>query len=159
MPLPSYASLKKKNAQLVRDIGELRQDPEYGITPRNALAYELEQVIDDVAYLVLVEVENFQAENRKHGRNGLNILIARAVRAVRDPDVLVRARWLHANQILVFLRGEAEDAQELQRRLYTSFRSNKLRIVNAAVPFTGSVCDDARLAESVCQAHREGRDV
>lgn len=155
MPLPSYKDLKKQRDECLRALVELSTDPNYGITTRPAIPFELRKIEKRARWVVFLDIDDCHGANKRFGYEAVNGKIKRAIH-LRSSDVLLRGRWFSGDELIVILSGDPDAFME---RLRGNLHNNGLSATMEAVPYSGNLEKDVNTAAAVVQAKKTGHRV
>lgn len=155
MPLPSYPQLRKERDQLLAMVTTLSTDPNYGLTTRPAIEFELRSLRETPRFVVFLDIDDCHGANAQFGYEAVNQKVKRACK-VRHADVLIRARWFSGDELVFILSGDPEGFID---RLRTTFKNQGLGFTAHHTPYTGDLEADVRACAAVVAAHKTGHRV
>lgn len=154
MPRPSYAALKKMCSDLMQENAKLRTYAPFNVTTRAGLPFEFARCEHLARHIVFLDMDDMHGANKKYGYETVNGKIKRALH-VRHTDVLIRSLWYSGDEFVIVLNGEGDPAG-FMTRLRTALKNEGMSATMVAVPYTGNLENDIRIAMAIVQAKKEG---
>jgi len=143
MPLPSYKKLKNENIALKKMVGELSEDPETGLTSRQAIPYELKKLTYPPGAIVMLFCLQEPAAIKK-------------ILHTRNAEIVLRARWDEYHYLFWIDYREENGVYELAKQIYRHSKKAHIPVGLASCRTSGNVESDVRTLLAIMQAREEG---